>query len=103
MWKWNTQRYSGHNQRQDGAVELVSGHKLLQYRLIFAAWFFANAAFWAWWLNADRIANLALFIPFSVSYGYTVTALPAMYLFYVRRMKQPLPAPAVSGRQVAMI
>jgi len=49
------------------------------------------------------MANPWLFTAFSVTYGYLVTGLPAMYLFYVRQMKRPLPAKEADGRRAAII
>ncbi|HLG68960.1 MAG TPA: glycosyltransferase family 2 protein [Chloroflexota bacterium] len=91
-------RYTKH-----ASERVIHGKQALEYVALVCLWVIANAAFWLWWTRPERVASGLLYVPFTVAYGYIVTGLPAMYLFYVGRMRRPKPAPVVPGRKVALI
>jgi cellulose synthase/poly-beta-1,6-N-acetylglucosamine synthase-like glycosyltransferase len=63
----------------------------MQYAVLTGMWLVCSGYFWAWWLLPGHAGNLALFAPLSVALFYSVTVLPSFYLFYLGRMRRPVP------------
>ncbi|HEY1296702.1 MAG TPA: glycosyltransferase family 2 protein [Chloroflexota bacterium] len=66
-------------------------------------WLAANALFWVWWLQPDRVGVPWLFALLSIAVAYDATLLPTAYLFFVGRMREPRHFNAPPDLRVALI
>ena len=73
------------------------------YTWLVLLWAVVNVAFWAWWLQPERIGVTWLYVLMSAALAYDVTLLPTAYLFFVGRMRQPRSFVAPPGQRVALI
>lgn len=75
-----------------------------QHRLValVLCWVIAQVVFWTWWLQPGHVVTALGMTVNSVLFFWT-TFLPAWYLFFLLRMKQPNPALDVPSGRVAMI
>jgi cellulose synthase (UDP-forming) len=78
-----------------------------QFIVLAALWGVCSLWFWLWWLRPGHVGNALLFSVMSAALFYSVTVLPSIFMFYLGRMRRPMPtdardAEAVVGR-VAII
>jgi cellulose synthase (UDP-forming) len=85
------------------SVREIAGRDVWIYRGVVVAWITATLVFWIWWLQPGRPATLGLFIIFTLAFGYEVTTLPSIYLYFVGRMRRPVHMEPTPGLRVALI
>ena len=85
------------------SVRELVGRDVWIYRGLAVTWIAATLVFWIWWLQPERPATLALYIIFTIAFGYEVTTLPSIYLYFVGRMRRPIYMEPTSGLRVALI
>ena len=73
------------------------------YRLLAALWIGANAVFWFWWLQPERVGATWSYVLLTCAWAYEATLLPSMYLGFVKRMRHPRHIRALPGLRVALI
>jgi cellulose synthase (UDP-forming) len=84
-------------------LEVMSARNKIIYRLFVGIWIVANIIFWSWWFRGEHISSLPMFILMSASLLYETTIIPTFYLFYVGRMRYPVPVDPEPNMRVAMI
>jgi cellulose synthase (UDP-forming) len=83
-------------------VSLASPRQRWQYRLLVVAWILGQVFFWSWWLSNDHVVTLFGMFINSLLLVWT-TFLPAWYLFFLGRVREPNPALALPEGRVAMV
>ena len=84
-------------------IDILSPAKRLQLDALIAAWVFADAIFWFWWLQPSHISQPFLFFLNSLFLSWT-TVMPIYFFFFLRRMKKPNPALSIPREwRVAMV
>jgi cellulose synthase/poly-beta-1,6-N-acetylglucosamine synthase-like glycosyltransferase len=85
------------------AASVMSRRQRWQFRIVLAGWFAACIFFWSWWLAADNVGSLPLFVLLSISLFYVGTFLSTMYLLFVGNMRRPVPVPVWQAEEAAPI
>src|SRR5215831_6869475 len=81
-------------------VDLLSRRQHWQYRLLVLAWVLGQLWFWRWWLQDEHVVTLFGIVFNSVLLSWTAF-LPAWFLFFLGRARQPNPQlPVPAGRVV---
>ncbi|MHA6785936.1 glycosyltransferase family 2 protein [Pseudonocardia saturnea] len=60
------------------------------YACIVALWAAVNLYHWIWWLRAEAVGNVALYVLTSAAMLYVFTVLPTIYLFFLGQMRKPV-------------
>jgi cellulose synthase (UDP-forming) len=74
-----------------------------QYWIFAGFWLLAGVYFWKWWALPSHAGNLGLFIVLSTAWFYSTTLLPTFYLFYLGRMRRPVPMSARRAEELHVI
>jgi cellulose synthase (UDP-forming) len=74
-----------------------------QYWILAGLWLLASVYFWKWWASPSHAGNLGLFIVLSTAWFYSTTLLPTFYLFYLGRMRRPVPMSARRAEELHVI
>src|SRR5215469_3837860 len=90
------------NLNQPYSISLASPRQRWQYRLLVVAWILGQVWFWSWWLGSDHVVTLVGMFINSLLLVWT-TFLPAWYLFFLGRVREPNPALALPAGRVAMV
>jgi cellulose synthase (UDP-forming) len=83
-------------------VPLAAPRERWQYRLLVVAWLVGQVSFWSWWLQGDHVVTLLGMFLNSLLLLWT-TFLPAWFLFFLGRAKQPNPKLPLPKGRVAMV
>jgi cellulose synthase (UDP-forming) len=81
---------------------LLSRRQHWQYRLLVVAWVIGQLWFWRWWLQDDHVVTLFGIVFNSVLLSWAAF-LPAWFLFFLGRARQPNPHLPVPAGRVAMV
>lgn len=83
--------------------KVMSRRQQAQYGLIVVLWSLVNWYYWTWWLQPGHVSSAILFVPLSLAMLYVFTILPSMYLFFLGRMRQPVPLDPESAERAGAI
>jgi cellulose synthase (UDP-forming) len=84
------------------ALPVTSRRDRLVLTAFAIAWLAANIVYWSWWLQPEHIVTLPRFVVASLALGYDLTLMPAIFLFFLFRMRRPTPIEPPPGLRVAM-
>jgi cellulose synthase (UDP-forming) len=85
------------------SVASLAGRDWIGYAALVVAWLVVNAFFWVWWLQPANVDSAWMYWPFTVALAYSGTFLTSTYLYFVGRMRRPVPIAAEPGLKVALI
>ncbi|MGE3907873.1 MAG: glycosyltransferase family 2 protein [Chloroflexota bacterium] len=83
-------------------VDVLTRGERRQLLVLVSCWIMGQTIFWVWWLQPGHLTTATGMVVNSLLFFWT-TFLPAWYLFFLLRMKQPNPAIPIPGGRVAMI
>ena len=93
--QWRRQRI--HDRR------VIRGWDIAIYATVVTAWVAANVVFWSWWFQPEHVVTWPRMIVASVAIAYDLTMMPAVFIFFLWKMKQPDPIKPPPGLRVAMV
>ncbi len=70
---------------------------------ILPIWTMSVIWMWTWWLTADNVRFMPLFIPLTMALFYEFAVLPSVFLYFVIKAKTPAKRIAKKGHKVAVI
>lgn len=89
--------------RRNPSTRAMNRPQRVQYTVLASLWLAAASYFWAWWVLPAHVGNPVLFWVLSVAWFYIVTVLPSFYLFYLGRMRRPVPVGVHRAEQAGVL